>query len=254
MNDRDDLRFKKVVFSTERQVEDRFKIPKVIVNYAIYLLSFIAIIYFIFISGVFKIQNVSVENVKSAEIEDYVNVTLRGKNILLMLPGRYLQELSKEFPVLEEARVVRGLPSTVRVIVGEREQKFVWCNKIDCYEVDNNGYIFEKTSDTKGEVVLRDLSNIKVDQLEQVASKKFIKFFIVALERIKEAGVVVSEAQIEQTTFKLDFVTKDGWKIIMDTGSSLENQIYSLGQVMETNKSDIKEYVDVRVEGVAFVK
>ena len=248
------LKFRKVVFSTEKRVEDRFKFPKAILSYSIYLLSFTAVIYFVFISGIFKIENISVENVKSAEIEDYVNMTLRGKNILLMLPGRYLRELAEEFPVLEEARIVRGLPSTVRVTVDEREQKFVWCNKSDCYEVDNNGYVFEKTNDTKKAIVLRDLNNVKVNQLEQVASKKFIKFFIVALDKIKETGVVVSEAQIEQTTFKVDFVTKDGWKIIMDTGGSLENQIYSLKQVIETNKSDIKEYVDVRVEGVAFVK
>lgn len=254
MIDKDGLKFKKVVFSTEKQVEDRFNFPKAILSYAVYSLSFVAVIYFVFISGLFKIENISVENVRSAEIEDYVNMTLRGKNILLMSPGKYLRELAEKFPVLEEARIVRGLPSTVRVIVDEREQKFVWCNENDCYEVDNSGYIFEKTSDTKGAVILRDLGNVKVNQLEQVASKKFIKFFITALDEIKEAGVVVSEAQIEQTTFKVDFVTKDGWKIIMDTGGSLENQIYSLKQVMETNRSDIKEYVDVRVEGVAFVK
>lgn len=254
MSEKNDLKFKKVVFSTEKQVEDKFRFPKRVIGYVVYLIVFIAVIYFVFFSGVFKIKNISVENVKSVEIEDYVNMTLRGKNILFMLPGRYLQELTKNFPVLEEARIVRGLPNMVRVILDEREQKFIWCNAKGCFEVDNNGYIFEQTKSTKRGVILRDLSNVEINQLEQVASKQFIGFFISALEKIKETGVVVTEAQIEQTTFKIDFVTKDGWKVIMDTSSSLENQIFALKQVVEKNKADIKEYVDVRVEGVAFVK
>jgi len=254
MSEKNDLKFKNIVFSTEKQVEDRFRFSKKVISYVIYLIIFIAMIYFIFISSVFKIKNINVENVKSVEIEDYVNMTLRGKNILFMLPGKYLQELTKEFPVLEEARIVRGLPSTIRVILDEREQKFIWCSAKKCYEVDNNGYIFEETSNATKEVILRDLSNVKVNQLEQVASKQFIRFFVSALERIQETGIIVTEAQIEQTTFKIDFVTKEGWKIIMDTSSALENQIFALKQVVEKNKADIKEYVDVRVEGVAFVK
>lgn len=250
-----DLKFRDIIFPTEKQRrETRFNLSKKIANYLFYLILFIASIYFIFLSDYFAIKNIKVENVKSIEIEDYVKMTLQGKNILFMMPGRYLKELIEKFPVLEEARIVRGLPNTVRVIVDERKQKLIWCNSSGCFEVDNNGYIFEETVKGDKDVVLRDLSNVKVNYLDKVVSKQFINFFINALEGFDKIGIKIEEAQIDQTTFKVDFVTEHGWKVIMDSGGNLENQLFAVEQVMNNNRSDIKEYVDVRVEGVAFIK
>lgn len=250
-----DLRFTNIVFSTEKERrESRFELPKKVINYLFYVLLALSAIYFIFISDYFIIKEIKVENVKSVEIDDYVKMTLQGKNILFMMPGRYLEQLTEEFPILEEARIVRGLPSTVRVIVNERDQKFIWCNSTGCFEVDNNGYIFEKTAKSGDEIVLRDLSDIEVNYLDRVVSKQFIDFFMDALKGVKEIGLNIKEAQISQTTFKIDFVTQEGWKVIMDSNSSLDNQLFATRQIVEKNRPDIKEYVDVRAEGVAFIK
>jgi hypothetical protein len=40
----------------------------------------------------------------------------------------------------------------------------------------------------------------------------------------------------------------------MDSSASLKNQISALKQVIEKNRPDIKEYVDVRVEGFVYIK
>ena len=250
-----DLKFQKVLFSTEKQKkEEEFKFSRKIVVYVAYLIIIGLAFYFVFISNFFRIKSISVENVKSVEIEDYVNSSLLGKNILLMLPGRYLEDLVAKFPVLEQARIVRGLPDTVRVIIDEREQKFIWCNLKACYEVDNNGYIFNEVEKTSAAVALTDLGNVEISELKQVASKNFIKFFVKALEQIGDAGIEVTEAQIDKTTFKLEFISAEGWRIIMDTSGSLNNQVSAVRQVFEKNKPDIHEYIDVRVEGVVFIK
>ena len=250
-----DLKFTSIVFSTEKERrEKRFEIPKKVINYLFYILLIILALYFVFVSDYFVIKEIKVENVKSVEIDDYVKMTLQGKNILLMMPGKYLEKLTEKFPVLEEARIVRGLPSTVRVIVDERDQKFIWCNSSGCFEVDNNGYIFEETVKGGDEIVLRDLSDIKVGYLDKVVSRQFIDFFMDALDGLSGIGLNIKEAQISQTTFRVDFMTQEGWRVIMDSNSPLENQLFATKQVVEKNRPDIKEYIDVRVEGVAFLK
>ncbi len=253
-NKKNDLKFKSIVFSTQKQDVDKFRLPKKIFSLIIYFIILIAVIYFVFISDYFRIKNVKVENVKSVEIVDYLNQTLLGKNILFMLPGRYLEVLINKFPVLEEARIVRGLPDTIRIVVDERDQKFIWCNSEKCYEVDNNGYVFEETVKSDDVIVLKDMSNIKVNKLEQIVSKQFIGFFIQAIDGLKELGIVITEAQIKETTFKIEFITNENWKIIMDSSGSCDNQLYAVKQVIESNRSDIKEYIDVRVEGSVFIK
>lgn len=250
----EDLKFRKILFQTEKPDKSLVSFPRKLITYFIYLLLVVAVVYFVFISDLFRIKNIKVENVKSIEIEDYVKISLQGKNILFMLPGRYLKELVERFPVLEQARIVRGLPNTVKVVVDEREYRFIWCNAENCYQVDNNGYILEKSVKTKNDIVLQDLGNVEVKDSQQVVSKQFIAFFLNALDQIKKMNLKIKEAQIKETTFKIDFITDEGWKIIMDSNASVDNQIYALQQVLEKNKSDIKEYVDVRVEGVAFVK
>ena len=49
-------------------------------------------------------------------------------------------------------------------------------------------------------------------------------------------------------------MTVEGWQAILDSSSSLQNQISALAQVVKNNRADLKEYVDVRVEGVAYIK
>lgn len=253
-SEKGDYKFKNVVFSTEKQVEDRFRFPRRIISWIIYSLLIIGAVYFVFISNIFTIKHVDAENVRSVEIKDYIHTSLLGKNILFMLPGRYLDELTKEFPVLREVRIVRGLPSTVRIVVDERKQKLIWCNLRECYEVDNYGYAYKKTKKDVSGVVIKDLGDIDINELQQVASKGFISFFINALEKLSKQDIKINEARINETTFRIDFVTHDGWIIIMDTSQSLNNQMSALNQVVENNKSDIHEYVDVRVEGVAYIK
>jgi len=56
------------------------------------------------------------------------------------------------------------------------------------------------------------------------------------------------------STFKITFTTDKKWNIITDSSYSLKNQISALEQVLKNNRADIHEYVDVRVEGVAYIK
>lgn len=232
--------------------------PKLHINWkpfkaAFYLALLVGVVYFCFFSNVFKIKKVETEGIKSVEISDYLNQTLVGKNIILFLPGSYLSNLSQRFPILQEARIVRGLPSTVKVIISERSQVMIWCTDI-CYNIDSQGYAYQQIPRPTNQSYVSDSSGIKLDQGTRVTSPAFIDFFLSAVDRMNQMGLGVGEAKIEQTTFKVSFLTKDGFLVILDSSSSFDRQMSALQQVLDKNRADIKQYADVRVEGAAYIK
>ena len=219
-----------------------------------YLALIGAVLYCVFFSGLFRIRSIRIEGAKSHNISNYLEQSLVGKNILLMRPSAYLRDLEKKFPILQGATIVRGLPSTVRVIVAERRQVLIWCSSIDCKEVDQNGYVYREIPRPKNRVVIVDQLNAKYSIGDKITSKEFIDIFLTALDSIEANGLKISEVQVGETTFKLSFKTQDGWLVILDPTESLKNQMSALKQVLAKNRVDIHEYVDLRVEGLAYIK
>jgi hypothetical protein len=219
-----------------------------------YLIIFAACLYVVFFSNIFRIKQVEVEGVKSLEISDYIKQNLMGKNILLLQTGRFLRKTEKNFPILSELNMVRGLPGTVKVFLAERSQSMVMCNADSCYEIDNKGYAYQKTVKPRDKVVLVDEKNIAIKEGDRVLSDSFIYFFLSAVDELKGLGLSIASAKMDETTFKISFVTSEGWSIITDSSYSLKNQMSAVKQILEKNRPDIHEYIDVRVEGVAYLK
>jgi hypothetical protein len=243
-----------VITATEKSKRERYKPNLKPLRSFFYLFLLGLFIYVIAFSSLFKIKRVEVIGVKSVEISDYLNQSLIGKNILLMRTGSYLKTLSKKFPILEEASMVRGLPSTVKISIKERSQTLVVCNSQDCYEVDNLGYAYQKTSRPSDKVVLIDEKNLQIKENDKIFSNSFISFFLGVIDGFSKTNIKITEARMDETTFRIRFVTKEGWTMILDSSANLENQISAVKQVVEKDKQDLREYVDVRVEGFAYIK
>lgn len=254
---RGDLRKREIFSATEkpsRRIKIRIKVPFLShLKVFFYIVILLAIFYFLIFSQIFKIKNVEIDGVKSIEISDYINRSLLDKNIILFSPGSFLDNLSKNYPIVQEARIVRGLPSTVRVAVEERKQLLVWCTS-KCFDIDTHGFAYQEIQRPADQIVLTDKSNIGIKVGDQVASERFIDFYLKAIDELEGIGLKAGESYIEDTTFKLTFKTSEGWNVIFDTSESLATQVDALKQVLEKNRSDIKEYVDVRVEGAAYIK
>lgn len=238
----------------KKKVSVKIKIPFLpYLRGLFYLAILLAIIYFVFFGSIFRIKNVEINGVKSTEISDYLNRELVGRNIILFSPGRFLKTLSSKYPIVEEAKIIRGLPSTVKIDLSERKQLLVWCS-VKCFEIDTRGFAYQEISTPSDKLYVNDKANIDNKVGDQVVSQRFIDFYLKAAEELDKLGLKPSQSYVQDTTFKLVFKTQDGWEAIFDTSESLANQIDALRQVLEKNRSDIKEYVDLRVEGVAYIK
>ncbi len=249
----DSFRKSEIVSRTHKQDKPRLHLNLKPLRAFFYVALLGAVIYFTIFSNTFKIKRVETEGIKSVEISDYLNQTLLGKNIIFFLPGSYLKTLSDRFPILEQAKIVRGLPSTVKVIISERSQTMIWCTDV-CYNIDSRGYAYQQIPKPTTKAFISDTSGFKLEQGSQVTSPSFIDFFLSSIDRMNQMNLKVSEAKIEQTTFKVSFLTQGGFQVILDSSGSLDNQMIALKQVLDKNKTDIKEYVDLRVEGAAYIK
>jgi len=243
-----------VVGRTPKAQKERKSVNFRIVKNILYLVILSLGCYILIFSNVFEIKTVKVSGVKSVEISDYLNQTLIGKNILLMQTGKYLDGLAEKFPILQEAQLVRGLPSTVKITVHERTQVLILCNNQSCYEVDSRGYAYQEVSRPKGKIILIDEKNIAINQDQKIFSESFIKFYLDAIDEFNNIGVFLKEARMDETTFKIKFVSAEGWYAILDSSENLKNQISAVDQVLKNYKSDLHEYVDVRVEGTTYIK
>jgi len=252
--ERFNFRKPEVISATPRAKKERKRINFKPLKSLFYVLCLLGVLYLIVFSSVFKIKNVQVDGVKSIEISDYLNQTLVGKNILLMRTGKYLDDLSMQFPILQEARLVRGLPSTVKINISERSQELILCNDQGCYEVDARGYAFHKTPRPTDKIVLVDQKNLAISENDKLFSSTFIKFYLDAIDEFGKNSIVLKEARMDETTFKITFVTTEGWAAVLDSSEDLNNQISAVKEVLANNKQDVHEYIDVRVEGVAYIK
>lgn len=248
---------KEILFKTERGSTrsargDRAPVFAQIKN-LFYILLILAFVYFFVFSSIFKIKDIDAISIESPEIYDRIALDLLGKNIIFFRVGDYLKKITSDFPIIEEIRIVRGLPSTLRIEVKERDTMLLWCAQ-KCFEIDNRGVAYKEAERGGEQIVLFDKSGIEIRIGDRLASKRFIDFYFKATSDLDQNGIKISEAYIEDTTFKLVLKTSEGWSIILDTSASLDNQIFALKQILENNRSDISDYVDLRVEGVGYLK
>jgi len=252
-----ELRRREVFSPTEKprkKFSVKIKIPFVsYIKTFFYIVILIALLYFITMSSVFRIKQIESNNIKSTEISDYINKRLLGKNIILFFPGRFLNDLTEKYPIIEEAEIVRGLPNTIKITVKERKQLLVWCAD-KCFELDTRGQAYQEISRPSDKMVLNDRSSISGKIGDQLVPERFIDFYLKVIDELEKMNLQISDSYIQDTTFKLVLKTSEGWEIIFDTSGSLNNQIDALKQIIEKNRPDIKEYVDLRVEGVGYIK
>ncbi|PIT97257.1 hypothetical protein COT77_02415 [Candidatus Berkelbacteria bacterium CG10_big_fil_rev_8_21_14_0_10_41_12] len=215
------------------------------------------VVYEVVFSSFFRIKAINFEGIETQQIRQAAEEDLIGKNILFILPGNYLQKLSKNFPALQEASLIRGLPNTILLKAKERSQSLIWCSKNSCFEVDNDGIAFKKIGkpDENKVVVIHDLKGETVNLADKILPKSFVAFFLDAVDQIpKKFQINFKKAEVEETTFKLTFYYDDNRQLIFDTSQSLDNQIFALQQTLDQKKDDIKQYIDLRVPGLVYYK
>lgn len=219
-----------------------------------------AAFYFLFFSKTFQIEKIVITNQKRVPKEDIMRVAERGlENKLLFFKTKSvflvnLKELEKDilnnFSQISKVEIKRNFPDSLQIIVIERPGLANWCRKDDCYLLDNEGIIFEKSSLRKDLITIRDEREIESFNIgEKAIGGDYPEKMLEIKKRLDgEFKIIVKEFVVLPD--RLTVKTSEDWEIYFDPQKDLDWQLTKLGAVLEEKippeKRGDLEYIELR--------
>ncbi len=217
------------------------------------------LVWFLFFSQVFAIEEVKIVGAVTPEVDQKLQ-TLHGRNLLTYSATDLRQELATSQSSVRELEIFKGLPDTLRIDIALRDPVFVWERGEERYFVDKEGIVFQLNDEPAAQaaevlVHVRDGQQQPVTLGQALVGSGFVTF-VAELARTfpVKFPLEIDHLELGQTTFELTVVTKAGWRALLDTTRQLEPQLDALQQVFEKYHDRIKEYVDLRIPERAFFK
>lgn len=244
----------------------------------IIIVSFIYLLFFysglqvknIIISGNAKVieqdLNNFVTNLINKKIIKLGQFELTSSSIFLVSPNNLKREILKTFPVIEDVKINKKLPQTLKFDVQERKQLGVFCNSAtgseQYYSIDQNGVIFELLSSaSENMTIVRQLTiNREVFTGEEVINKNVMNLISKIQKNLKENfNIDVKEALITNS-LRLDIKTNENWQIYFDINSmpNTDLEIAKLnillsGEITPEIRKTL-QYIDLRFKDRAYYK
>ncbi len=242
------------IYSPPKEKEER-KIPKIIKVLIFLVILVIALIYILLLSPLLQIKKIEIVGNLPSDNQDYLN-QFKGQNLFFVKSGKISSTLQNKFPEFLNIEVLKGIPNILKVQIEEREVKIIWQSQSRYFFVDADGLAYKETnSDSIANLVqVVDNKNIEVIPPQQIATTNFTASILNLNAEIKTAGFEIKQFEVNDTIFQVSALTSAGFKIIFDTTRSLSDQVEAFSQVYRDHKDEIKEYVDIRVEGKVYYK
>lgn len=236
----------------ETESPNKKKISKFFIIIIIFLILSGGLVYLFFYSPVFKIKKILVEGVP---IENQIFDQLKDKNILLVSSESIKTELNQKYPELNIIDVSRGLPDTLKIKLKERSAEILWQSQGRNYLVDSSGVVYKEGIIENNLPKVQDNKDLAITLDKQVVTENFIKFITSLNSNFNQStSILIDHYEINETIFQVDAVTNLGWKVLFDTTRSSQYQLNDLARFLKDHQSEVKEYVDVRIEGKVYYK
>jgi hypothetical protein len=212
-----------------------------------------------------QVKHIQIEGQATEETNQVIE-QLRRKNILWLSVTHPEEMIIQQQPAIKEIQILRGIPDTLRVKLIEREPAVIWQVDDHWYTLDPTGFVFREQQVGRKEdgsldlpgtdlPVVVDTKKIPIALSQTIVRPQFITFIRSVMEQLPErAGVQFVRAEVDETTFVVTVVTDASWKILFDTTRTLESQLKTVAKVLELKRSEIHEYIDVRVRGWVYYK
>lgn len=227
------------------------------VAFAIYFL--LALIYLIFFSSYFKIKEVIIDGTEISNKDEIANSVLLGHNILFTKNINMESDILSKFPEVKEVQIYKGIPDAIKVVVLEYDKSLVWQIGDKYYLVSSQGIVYKDITDKIADYAnlprVIDKRNIAVSERQRILSPNFVSFVINILKDFKEyTNMEPDYFWVDETTMDLTLQTKEVIYVKFDTMRSSKKQLTNLKNVLISKRGEITEYVDVRIDGWAYIK
>ena len=225
--------------------------------------------FFIFGSGVFKIETIEIVGARSADIpilENVINSYLdrgefvkRRNNIYLVSLKNLKEEILEKVPKVENVALERKTFKGLFVNILEKEARGIYC--VDtCYYFDTKGVAYEPAPATKGFLILNitDRRDISVNLGDVVLAESFVNSIFRADELFEEIldlsieGYTIPSNSFDEFRAK----TEEGWLVYMIT-DDIRRQLEDLKLLLDNQFKSSRDsliYTDTRLEDRVYYK
>lgn len=255
---RDYFRQPKIYATTPREKEYHKLRVSLFLGFSVLL--FLFVVWFFFFSSYFKIKKIIISGSLNPEVYEEIN-RFQGRNILFFRVGKVSKELAQKQTSIASLEIYKGLPDTIKVKVNVRIPKIAWSSQGKTFLIDENGIAFElgggRASTEEGEQIptVIDSKDAPIEPGNQVVTPDFVLFILDLSNNFEgKIGPKITELKISETTFQIEVVTDQGWRVYFDTTRDLNNQLIALKKILDQYRDQIQEYVDLRVEGKVYYK
>lgn len=216
------------------------------------------LVWFLLTAPIFRVHQLEIQGEVKPETQAEIE-KLKGRNIFLLGGARAEEKLREQQPSIKRIKIIRGLPNIVRIQVLERDPVLVWKSQDKYYLLDKEGYAYkEVTADHPMVQSIKqviDESGLAVNRDQPVVSPDFIEFVRRLIVELPQAvDLKAKDFTVKQSTFQIEAHTENGPRLLFETSRSLAAQLEALKLVWTERKDQIKEYVDLRVEGYVYYK
>lgn len=203
--------------------------------------------YFLFFSGVFRIEKISVSGGEKISEENIKTLIHKG-NIFLADTEEIEKNILSNFPQIGKVEIHRNFPDALDVLVMERMPAALWCDEARCFLADNEGVVFEESAP--------ETDLIKITGTKEMLNKEKISQIMEIRDRVKDnLGITITRAFIA-TEERLNVKTSEGWEVYFNLKKDFDWQITELSLVLEKQISPEKrkklEYIDLRFSRVFY--
>lgn len=236
------------------------------------ILAFVIIIsffYFLFFSEFFQVERIIIsgqEKVSENDLRVLVEKKLENKilfsktkSIFLINLNEIKEDILNDFPQIAEVKISRRFFDALNVVVTERLALAAWCREVQCFQIDNEGVIFEEVLMETGLIRIVDEQYLDSFVLgEKVMEKeKLIQIFEIDSKLRENLKLSITEAFIISDE-RLNVKMAEGWYVYFNLKGDLDWQITELGLVLvkqiPSEKRGNLEYIDLRFGNRVYYK
>ncbi|MDD5606167.1 MAG: cell division protein FtsQ/DivIB [Patescibacteria group bacterium] len=234
-----------------RQVKFQTKVgPFIKVGVGVVL---VLVIYFIFFSNFFMLDNLKITGTHLLEPEEVQHVLFpKGftkVNAITFMEGLAKRKLLKQNQIADVAFSKNLISNTLTVEVTEHQTSIIWQTGGQQFLVNRFGVVYDEAEPGSPLLVVEDLKNVPISLSQKIVTTEFIDFVTsFAANLPRRTNITIRRITVPETTFEVEMETKDGWRIILDTTASWEEQLNNLVRVLrEMPDQPPSEYIDLRV-------
>jgi hypothetical protein len=227
------------------------------IKYGLLLFLVLYALYFLFLSDFFKVKEVIIEGNSLVPKEELISFFPARKDIFLINNSKLKEEYLVQFREINNLEIYRGIPNAVKIVVVEREPRLIWQSSDKKYLISSTGLVIKEISDASPFQLplVVDKRSIPCKLGEKVVSDSFIAFVSnVNTTFFQEVNIKPNHFEVEETTFDINLYTEAGFFIKLNTLRASKKQLENLKLVLIDKRPEIKEYVDLRVDGWAYYK